>query len=201
MSVEEAMKRAEAAVQKGEWDNAIADYTDAIRLDQNRADAYRGRGSIYAVPKGNSDPDFDKALADYTEAIRLDPQNAMSYSGRGQVYADRAEFVSEDQADSMLNKAIADYSEAIKLDPKDSGGAYMRLAHAYTFKGEYDHKNHWGEVIANYSEAIRLETRPDLLASFYSMRGSAYSKNGEQDKAEQDYARAHQLNPKMFPDL
>ena len=56
---------------KGEFDKAIADYTESIRLNPQRAETYWGRGHAYAE-KG----EFDKAIADFTESIRLDPRHA-----------------------------------------------------------------------------------------------------------------------------
>ena len=85
---------------KGEYDKAIADYTEAIRLDPKYAKAYNNRGIAYRH-KG----EFDKAIADYTEAIRLDPKFAVAYCGRGIAYRRRPSY----------DKAIADYTEAIRL--------------------------------------------------------------------------------------
>jgi len=48
---------------KGEYDRAIADYTEAIRLDRGSALSYSNRGSAYEK-KG----ELDKALADFREA-------------------------------------------------------------------------------------------------------------------------------------
>lgn len=48
-------------------DRAIADYTEAIRLDPN-AVVYGNRAGVYRVLNAP-----DKAIADYTEALRLDP--------------------------------------------------------------------------------------------------------------------------------
>ena len=53
---------------KGEYDRAISDFTEAIRLDPKLASAYYNRGIAYEN-KG----EHDKAIADYTEAIRLEP--------------------------------------------------------------------------------------------------------------------------------
>ena len=58
--------RANAHRVKGDNDRAIADYTDAIRLDPNFVTAYYNRGVTYRA-KGDS----DRAIADYTAAITL----------------------------------------------------------------------------------------------------------------------------------
>ena len=63
---------------KGDYDRAIADYDQALRLDPKHEDAYVNRGAAWS-DKG----DLDRAIADYTEAIRLDRANAYSLYGRG----------------------------------------------------------------------------------------------------------------------
>jgi tetratricopeptide (TPR) repeat protein len=88
---------------KGEYDNAIADYTEAMCLDPKYALAYRSRGLAH-FKKG----EYDNAIADYTEAIRLDPKDAQAYCCRGLAHAEKGEH----------DKAIADYTEANRLDPK-----------------------------------------------------------------------------------
>ena len=87
---------------KGEHDRAIADFTEAIRLDPKYDIEYYGRGLAYEN-KG----DYDKAIPDYTEAIRLDPKDARAYWGRGVAYGKKDE----------IDKAITDLTEAIRLDP------------------------------------------------------------------------------------
>ena len=64
--------------EKGDFDKAIADYTQAIRLDPKDAEAHFGRGCSYSK-KG----DHDKAIADFTDAIRLNPKHADAYHNRG----------------------------------------------------------------------------------------------------------------------
>ena len=71
--------RAAARVDNGEIDAAIADLSEAIRLDPpSAAEPYCIRGLAY-VKAG----DFDIATADCTEAIRLDPESAKAYCYRG----------------------------------------------------------------------------------------------------------------------
>lgn len=56
-------KRGYAYVQKGEYDEAIADYTEAIRLDSKCAEAYHARGiaSYHKGEKAKGDEDIAKA--------------------------------------------------------------------------------------------------------------------------------------------
>ena len=58
---------------KKAWDNAIADYDQAIRLDPSDAMAYANRGAAWKE-KG----DLGKATADYDQAIRVDQNDAQA---------------------------------------------------------------------------------------------------------------------------
>ncbi len=70
--------------EKGGLDQAIADFTDAIRLDPEIADAYYNRGHAYGRRATSTRP-----IADLTQAIRFDPENSeygirgLAYGGRG----------------------------------------------------------------------------------------------------------------------
>jgi tetratricopeptide (TPR) repeat protein len=90
---------------RGEYDIAIADYNEAIRLDPRNGAAYNDRGNAWAA-KG----EFDRAIADYSEAIRLDPKDSLPYYNRGAARGAKRDY----------DRALADYAEAIRLDPKDA---------------------------------------------------------------------------------
>jgi tetratricopeptide (TPR) repeat protein len=64
-----------------DFDSAIVDYNQAIRLDPQNVDAHINRGVAYYA-KGDS----DRAIADYERALRLDPNNADAYNNRGVAY-------------------------------------------------------------------------------------------------------------------
>ena len=49
-----------------QWEKAIADFTEAIRIDPSHADAYCDRGALYAKTG-----DHGRAIADLTNALRL----------------------------------------------------------------------------------------------------------------------------------
>jgi tetratricopeptide (TPR) repeat protein len=64
---------------KGQLDRAIADHTQAIKLDPNLSEAFYNRGNAYG-DKG----DNDRAIADYDQAIRLNPRFPGAFNNRGQ---------------------------------------------------------------------------------------------------------------------
>jgi len=61
--------------QRNEFDKAIAEYSEAIRLNPNSADLYRYRAFAWSRAQ-----EQDKALADYTEAIRLEPNDSLAHN-------------------------------------------------------------------------------------------------------------------------
>ncbi len=93
-----------ACLDKGKYDDAIADYDKAIALDPNVAIAYTNRGLAYGR-KGA----FDRAIADYTKAIALDPNFADAYTNRGVACYMRGD----------KEQAIADFRKALEIDPSD----------------------------------------------------------------------------------
>ena len=66
---------------KAMYDRAIADFTQAIRLDPNDTKAYTERGSAY-----NAKGDNDRAIADFTQALRLNSNDVAAYNNRGNAY-------------------------------------------------------------------------------------------------------------------
>src|SRR5262245_18189420 len=83
---EAAFQRGVAALTKGAYDQAIADFTETLRLTPNRVEAYHNRGEAYRL-KG----DYDQALADYTQALTINPDYAKAYYARGIVYSNKGD--------------------------------------------------------------------------------------------------------------
>ena len=164
------VRRAWAHVIAGELDEAIAECSEAIRLNPKDATAYWTRGDAY-TKKG----DYDTAIADYTEAIRLDPQNALAYGGRAFAYKWKYDY----------DQAIADFTVVIRLDPKDAT-AYCGRGGAYREKRDYD------QAIADYTEAIRLDPTNSLA---YCSRGFVHAEKRDYDQAIADFTEAIRLDP------
>ena len=190
--------------EKGEFELAIADYGECLRLDPNDARTYLIRG--IAWDKKN---DHDKAIADFNQAIRLDPNLPYAYNSRGTAWGIKKEYEKaiEDHNQAIrldpnfvgaynsrgnawffkkdCEKAIEDYNQAIRLDP-NFAGAYNNRGAAWSDKKDYD------KAIADFNEAIRLD--PNCAAA-YDNRGLAWGNKKEYDEAIEDYNRAIQLEP------
>jgi len=62
---------------KKDYDKAIADYTEAIRIDSKYLNAICNRGNARQAKK-----EYDNAIKDFTEAIRLDPKHTWAHYSR-----------------------------------------------------------------------------------------------------------------------
>ena len=188
----------------GDYKGAITDYTQAIRLKPDYADAYYNRG----IAKHNLGQHF-AAIADYDSAIRLKPDDAKAYNNRGiakhnlgQHFAAIADFDSAirlkpDDADAYYNRgiakrklgqhfaAIADYDIAIRLKP-DSADAYYNRGIAKRKLGQHF------AAIADFDSAIRL--KPDSAKAYFN-RGNAKDDLDQHLAAIADYDSAIRLKP------
>ena len=63
---------------KGFYDNAIADFTEAIQRDPKFTLAFQNRGRAW-----HKKAEYDRAVQDFGEALRLDPKNAATFADRG----------------------------------------------------------------------------------------------------------------------
>lgn len=129
--------RGEQLRKKRDFDGAIKEFTEAIKIDPNFSWPYNNRGLAYTA-----NGDFDKALNDYAEALRIDPNYTFPYNNRGLVWAAKGE----------LDKAIKDYDQAIRLDPHYTF-PYFNRGVIRERKGEYQ------QAIEDYAEAIQLDSK------------------------------------------
>src|SRR6266478_5212236 len=95
------------------YEEELAAYEQAIRLDPTDADCYYLKGNLLYNLKR-----YRKALAAYEQAIRLDPNYVHAYNGKGNALSDLKRY----------EEALAAYEQAIRLDPN--------FAYAYENKGD-----------------------------------------------------------------
>jgi tetratricopeptide (TPR) repeat protein len=201
-------RRAWDALNIGDYNNAIKDFDEAIRLIPNLAGAFYGRGNAWSAKN-----EYDRAIRDYDEAIRLDPNDALNYSKRGFAWLAKGDH----------SNAISDYNEAIRRDPTNAGYFHLRgflwaakkeyakamqdvneairldpnAANAYDLRGNiWSDKKDYQNAINDYDAAIRLNQKQE---SAYYNRGNAWSAQGNLNKAIGDYDEVIRINPSFYP--
>jgi tetratricopeptide (TPR) repeat protein len=168
--------RGNAFIAKGDYDLAIKDYDESIRLDEQSAKAFHNRGLAYKK-KG----EHDRALADLDQAIKLDPYYTGAIALRAQTHEGKGAY----------ELALKDYDEAIRLQP---GLASALNGRCWTraILGELP------AALADCNESLQLA--PDVAGTLDS-RGLAYLKLGQWDAAIADYDSALRTNPQLASSL
>jgi tetratricopeptide (TPR) repeat protein len=164
--------RGNAYYAEKDYDHAIADYTEAIRLDPKYALAHINRGNAYKV-KG----DYDRAIEDYSEAIRLDPEDALAYFKRGNAY----------EAKKDYGRAIVDFTEAIQLNPSNANTFNSRCWNRALADRDLQ------GALADCNESLRLQPND---ANTLNSRGLVQLKLGAYERAIADYSAAIAQNAK-----
>ena len=154
---------------RGDWNRAVADMNEAVRLDPNCVSTYMERAGLYQK-KG----DHTIAIADFTEAIRLDRNNYVGYLRRG--------VAREEHGD--LDAAVSDFTAVIRLNRYTPTAGYWHRAGVQLKKGKLD------AAMADVNAAIQSDPN---CAEAYQCRARIYEKQGNAAKAKQDLARAKEL--------
>jgi len=191
-----------------DYNKALIEFSEAIKLNPKFADAYEYRGNTK-----NDLKDYLAAIKDFTKAIELDPNNVTYFNNRG-----NAKFELKD-----YKGAIADYSKAIELSPsptvadvyffnrgnakfeiEDYSGAIKDYSKSIELDPKYASaynsralsnvrlKNYSG-VINDYSKAIEIDSTSDIY--FYN-RGDAKFELKDYKGAISDYSKSIEINPK-----
>lgn len=154
---------------RGQNQEAINDFTEAMKLDKTDSRTYYNRALTFATMNRN-----EEALADFTTAIKLDSSQSLLYSNRAQV-----RFLLKDTLG-----AEADCKKTIELDPKNID-AYNTLANVDFAKKDYL------SCEKNLTAAIKI--KPDFSIAIKN-RGLLYLQMNRKDDACSDFLNASNLN-------
>jgi tetratricopeptide (TPR) repeat protein len=160
---------------QGDYNGALSDYAQAIKLKPDFADAYHGRGKALSALG-----DKQAAIADFDQAIKLNPDFAPTFFNRGITYLD-------------LNNnqfAITDFDQAIKLNANYSR-AYNGRGLAHSALGEKQ------AAIADFDKAIEINKNWEdsgIHRAFYN-RGNVRHDLGDNQAAIADFDNTIKLQP------
>jgi len=162
--------RGHAYLVKGQLDQAIQDYTQALRLGPDPGRVRVNRGVAYL--KHGQD---DRALEDFNEVLRVTPTDSVAFYHRGLLAWRRGE----------VERALRDYDDAIRFD--------SRLAAAYSARGDvYKVRGDRARAIQDYDQALKLDPND---RNAYVGRGLTRFDQGQFAESVPDLVRATALDP------
>jgi tetratricopeptide (TPR) repeat protein len=184
----------------GDFDRAIENFSEAIKLKPDLASAYllRGRALLASVSNVTSIAEdfsgfgstvttgynnytaanksvYDRALTDVNTAIKLDEALPNAYYLRGRLYYDMGDY----------DRAIADYTKALWIAPNNAA-TYNSRGLVYFDKKNYD------RAIADYTQSLKLFA--NNAAAYYN-RGNAYLAKNDYNRAIADCNHALKIAP------
>ena len=168
---------------KGNREEAIRSYKEAIRLNPQCIEAYIGLGNVQYVT-GN----FEDAISLYKEAIKLEANYSIAHNNLGMAQEGKKDF----------RAAVASYEKAIRLNPQYIE-AHKNLGDAQEAVGNLE------AAIKSYEEAIRLEPKYSAAKAALDNAqkakklfdsGNAQKDAGKLEDAIKSYEEAIRLEPK-----
>jgi tetratricopeptide (TPR) repeat protein len=163
--------RALIASQRGSWNEAIAEYTEVIRINPSLTEAFFNRAVSHF-----SSGEWDSAVGDFTEAVRLDRRHLRAVQWRGCAF----------RAQGKFECALTDFDRVLKHKPK--------LARAYHERGQtYRMMKDYPKANADYSWAI------ELGFNSFPERSIVHELMGDLDLSAKDAEEAIRRFPHDYP--
>ena len=154
---------------KGDFDNAIGNYDEAIKLNPGMAVAFSNRGNAYKEKE-----QYERALADYDVAIGFNPNNPIALHNRCWT-----RFMV-----GQLSEALSDCNESLRARP-DSPSTLSDRGLIHLKMDALD------KAIADFDAA--LDKNPKIASALYG-RGLVKRKQGDAD-ADADIGAAEAAKP------
>jgi non-specific serine/threonine protein kinase len=171
----------------GRTDEAIAQMTEAIRLEPDNGQAHQGLARALWVGKG----DFAGAIPVFERAIALNPEAGYSYLQLGLLLAWEGQY---DRAIDVCRRAVELQDQYISGNAGlQIVGANSRLGYVYYLQGRYD------EALREYERGLAFVNSTDhalkeRTAVEINMKiGAAYHRLGDAAEATRHFTRALKL--------
>jgi tetratricopeptide (TPR) repeat protein len=119
------LPEANAALQAGEADKALALLTPIVQQDANNAQAHNLECRVWLTEGA-----LDAAVNECEKAVGLEPDNSNHHLWLGRALGDKADHATFLNAYSLAKKVRAEFEEAVRLDPQN--------AEALASLGEFD---------------------------------------------------------------
>ncbi len=161
---------ANALVDGGRIDDAIAHYRSALEIRPNYAAAHFNLG-VALAGLGQ----LDEAIEQYRETIAIKPDDAKAHNNLANALLARGQ----------LDRAMAHCREALRIDA-DFAEAHFNLGNVLFARGRLD------EATAQYRCALAI--RPDFAEAYYNL-GLAFVRRGRLDQAMAQYRQALEVRP------
>jgi tetratricopeptide (TPR) repeat protein len=158
-----------ALLQKGQVDDAVAQYQKAVEIYPNYQEAHGNLG-LALFQKGQ----VDDAVAQYQKAVEINPNYVQAHYNLGVALFQKGQ----------VDDAVAQYQRAVEIDP-NFAAAHIDLGNAFFQKG------HLEEAIAQFQKAV--EINPEAEAH-YDL-GNALLQKGHLDEAITQCQRALEIKP------
>ncbi|MFC2131452.1 tetratricopeptide repeat protein [Bacteroidota bacterium] len=152
----------------GDYTSAVKDYSEAISIDNEYAEALNNRGSLYGMAG-----EYEKSINDLRKAIQLDPSIPDGYFNRA---------IARD-ATGDYQGAIEDFTKSLSLNPNDYLIFYLR-ANSYAAIGRNK------KALTDYNMAINLN--PDYVKAYIN-RGIERYKLSDVEGACSDWKKAAEM--------
>ncbi|WP_088241245.1 tetratricopeptide repeat protein [Calothrix rhizosoleniae] len=163
ITVSDVFKLGVEKMWQGDYQGAIAEFTQAIQIKGNFASAYSNRCLAYLQLQ-----DYQNAVSDCTQAIKISPDNTEAYLNRGLAYSRQGNY----------QAAIADNNQVIAIHPQEFRAYYNRgVANAYLGNHQQATKDY--NLALSYNQQIPN----NLLADIHNDRGLAYLELAELETA------------------